>query len=120
MGYDKLSPMGYDKLSPTTTLVMAASNSSKSGKALAGVVCTGTNDHTTINDALNALPAGVAAKVIFLVGTYSLAGPVILDRDWLTIEGEQHPIEATGRELRKLMAWVKSHDSDYVEGSAAR
>jgi hypothetical protein len=84
--------MGYDKLSPTTTLVVAASNSSKSGKALAGVVCTGTNDHTTINDALNALPAGVAAKVIFLVGTYSLAGPVILDRDWLTIEGEQHPM----------------------------
>src|SRR5204862_4751582 len=30
---------------------------------------------------------------------------------------EQHPIEGTGRELRKLMAWVKSHDSDYVEGT---
>jgi ketol-acid reductoisomerase len=35
-------------------------------------------------------------------------------------QGEQHPIEKTGRELRKLMAWVKSHDSDYVEGTAAR
>ena len=35
-------------------------------------------------------------------------------------KGEQHPIEATGRELRKLMAWVKSHDSDYVEGTSAR
>ena len=35
-------------------------------------------------------------------------------------KGEQHPIEQTGRELRKLMAWVKSHDSDYVEGSLAR
>jgi ketol-acid reductoisomerase len=35
-------------------------------------------------------------------------------------KGEQHPIEQTGRELRKLMAWVKSHDSDYVEGSSAR
>jgi len=34
--------------------------------------------------------------------------------------GEAHPIEATGRELRKLMAWVKSHDSDYVEGTSAR
>ena len=30
------------------------------------------------------------------------------------------PIETTGRELRKLMAWVKSHDSDYTEGTAAR
>ncbi|MDP9822519.1 ketol-acid reductoisomerase [Nocardioides massiliensis] len=38
----------------------------------------------------------------------------------LRAKGEQHPIEATGRELRKLMAWVKSHDSDYVEGTAAR
>ena len=35
-------------------------------------------------------------------------------------KGEQHPIEKTGRELRKLMAWVKSHDTDYVEGTAAR
>ncbi len=34
-------------------------------------------------------------------------------------QGEQHPIEATGRELRKLMSWVKS-DDDYTEGSAAR
>jgi ketol-acid reductoisomerase len=38
----------------------------------------------------------------------------------LRTRGEQHPIEATGRELRKLMAWVKSHDSDYTEGTATR
>jgi ketol-acid reductoisomerase len=35
-------------------------------------------------------------------------------------KGAQHPIEATGRELRKLMAWVKDTDADYTEGSAAR
>ena len=36
-------------------------------------------------------------------------------------KGAQHPIEATGRDLRKLMAWVDSNrDQDYVEGSAAR
>jgi ketol-acid reductoisomerase len=38
----------------------------------------------------------------------------------LRAKGEQHPIEATGRELRKLMSWVKSSDSDYVEGTAQR
>ena len=39
----------------------------------------------------------------------------------LRAEAEQHPIEATGRDLRKLMAWVDSdRDQDYVEGSAAR
>jgi ketol-acid reductoisomerase len=38
----------------------------------------------------------------------------------LRAKGEQHPIEATGRELRKLMSWVKTTDGDYVEGTAAR
>ncbi len=38
----------------------------------------------------------------------------------LRAKAEQHPIEETGRKLRGLMAWVKSHDDDYVEGSAAR
>jgi ketol-acid reductoisomerase len=38
----------------------------------------------------------------------------------LRAEAEQHPIETTGRELRKLMSWVKSHDADYVEGTADR
>ena len=35
-------------------------------------------------------------------------------------KGEQHPIEATGRELRKMFSWIKDSDSDYTEGSAAR
>src|SRR3954464_3295027 len=35
-------------------------------------------------------------------------------------QSEAHPIEAVGKELRGLMAWVKSHDEDYVEGTAAR
>ena len=33
---------------------------------------------------------------------------------------EKHPIEAVGRDLRELMSWVKRHDDDYVEGTAAR
>lgn len=38
----------------------------------------------------------------------------------LRAAAEKHPIEATGRELRKLMSWVKTADSDYQEGTAAR
>jgi ketol-acid reductoisomerase len=35
--------------------------------------------------------------------------------------GAEHPIEKTGKELRRLMAWLDSdRDTDYVEGSAAR
>jgi ketol-acid reductoisomerase len=38
----------------------------------------------------------------------------------LRAKGEHHPIEATGRDLRKLMAWVKDDDADYTEGTATR
>ena len=38
----------------------------------------------------------------------------------LRAKGEQHPIEAVGRDLRKMFAWIKPSDSDYVEGSASR
>ena len=38
----------------------------------------------------------------------------------LRAKGEAHPIEATGRDLRKMFAWVKPSETDYVEGSAAR
>ena len=37
----------------------------------------------------------------------------------LRAKGEAHPIEATGRELRKLFSWIQN-DDDYEEGSAAR
>ena len=37
----------------------------------------------------------------------------------LRAAGEAHRIETTGRELRKLMSWVRSSD-DYTEGTAAR
>ncbi|HEX6327434.1 MAG TPA: ketol-acid reductoisomerase [Jiangellaceae bacterium] len=38
----------------------------------------------------------------------------------LRAEGEQHPIETIGRELRQLMPWIESKDEDYTEGTAAR
>jgi ketol-acid reductoisomerase len=38
----------------------------------------------------------------------------------LRAEGEAHPIEQTGRELRGLMPWIQSDDTDYTEGTAAR
>ena len=35
-------------------------------------------------------------------------------------ESEKHPIEKTGKDLRAMMAWIKSGDDDYVEGTAQR
>ena len=31
-----------------------------------------------------------------------------------------HPIEAVGKDLRKMFSWLENKDKDYVEGSAAR
>ena len=37
----------------------------------------------------------------------------------LRAKGESHPIEATGRELRKMFSWIKSSNKDdYQEGKA--
>jgi ketol-acid reductoisomerase len=38
----------------------------------------------------------------------------------LRAKGEAHPIEATGRDLRKMFAWIKPSDADYTEGHVAR
>jgi ketol-acid reductoisomerase len=38
----------------------------------------------------------------------------------LRAKEESHPIEAVGKDLRKLFAWVPATDSDYEEGHAAR
>jgi ketol-acid reductoisomerase len=40
----------------------------------------------------------------------------------LRAKGETHPIETVGRELRKMMSWVRGNnkDTDYQEGNAAR
>jgi ketol-acid reductoisomerase len=39
----------------------------------------------------------------------------------LRAKGEAHPIEAVGRELRKMMSWVNSgNKEDYKEGNASR
>ena len=65
-------------------------------------------------------------EVLAAIKDGSWAADFIADQDAgapefkrLRAEGEQHPIEATGRDLRGLMAWVQSSD-DYTEGTATR
>ena len=38
----------------------------------------------------------------------------------LRAQGEQHPIEKVGSELRGMMPWIETQDGDYTEGTAAR
>ena len=53
------------------SLVIAANNSDITA---ADVVCTGTNDHTTIQTAVNA--AGDGALIFYRNGTYDIQGPI--------------------------------------------
>lgn len=57
------------------TVVVAASNSLHHAAADADFVCTGTNDHTTINNAINTLPSA-GGVVLLMEGTYNIAGQV--------------------------------------------
>ncbi len=76
------------------------------------------------------IDASVKARmkdVLTDIQTGAFAARFIADQDAgapefkaLRLQGETHQIEATGRQLRGLMAWVKSHDDDYTEGHAAR
>jgi ketol-acid reductoisomerase len=67
------------------------------------------------------------AEVLADIRSGAFAARFIADQDAgapefkaLRAAGEAHPIEAVGRRLRTLFAWVKPADSDYTEGSAAR
>ena len=60
----------------------------------------------------------VVAGVRGMLGGDGIPHP--LPKEIAPAKGEQHPIEATGRDLRALMSWVKSGDEDYIEGSANR
>lgn len=69
-------------------IVIAAADSTASERALADVVCTGTNDNATIQAAIESLPASPAGEVLFLTGTYVFSGPCsISNREYLTLRG---------------------------------
>lgn len=73
------------------SVVIAASNSTTEAKAAADVVCTGTADQNAINAAIVGLPAS-GGKILLRAGQYNLTGPVVIDRDYVDIEGEAHPM----------------------------
>lgn len=70
--------------STATTIVVAASNSLHT---VADYICTGTNDQTTINTAIGALPAG-GGRILLLEGTYNLGGAVVINKSNVSLEGQ--------------------------------
>ncbi|MCL7412622.1 MAG: right-handed parallel beta-helix repeat-containing protein [ANME-2 cluster archaeon] len=59
------------------TLVVAASDSTATGKSTAEYVCSGVSDQVDINNAINALPAQ-GGKVLLLEGTYIVDAAITL------------------------------------------
>lgn len=74
------------KITRGATVVVAASDSSAKSKAQADFVCTGTNDHVTIQVALDALPA-TGGEIHFLDGHYKLGATVARAIDNVTWSG---------------------------------
>ncbi|UCG68152.1 MAG: hypothetical protein JSV09_10025, partial [Thermoplasmata archaeon] len=62
----------------TSTLVVAAADSSVQGEAQADYICDGTDDHIEIQAAIDALPSG-GGKILLLEGTYNLVPDVPSD-----------------------------------------
>lgn len=75
-------------------LIIAAYNSPSAVKSLAHVICTGVNDHTTINNAINAANnvisssgTGKVGAVILCNGDFSLGGPILVPCRGFSISG---------------------------------
>ena len=66
------------------TFVVAASNSKSTSRA--DYICTGTNDQTTINTALNALPSG-GGSVQLMEGTFNIGASIVVPDDNVMIFG---------------------------------
>lgn len=69
----------------TSTITVAASNSKDTTDA--DFTCTGINDQTIIQDAINALPSG-GGKVTLMEGSYAINGIINIPNSYTTIEGQ--------------------------------
>jgi hypothetical protein len=86
---DDLGDSAWGTVGRTATITVAASNTAVTSLALASAdyVCTGSGDETIINTAIAALP-GVGGRVVLLEGTYTCTGPIIVDQNYVTLEGQ--------------------------------
>lgn len=79
-----LSDMWSDRVAPPTTITIACSTSKH--KNTADYCCTGTNDQTVIQQAIDALPS-TGGKIVLLEGTYNISGQITVNKPNVTICG---------------------------------
>ena len=79
-----LSDLWTERVAPPTTITIACSTSKH--KNTADYCCTGTNDQTVIQQAIDALPA-TGGKIVLLEGTYNISGQINVNKPNVTICG---------------------------------
>ena len=84
----------------SVTLTVAASNSSADSQAEADYLCTGTNDQTQIQAALNALPTN-GGRVVLLERTYNISATIRIEKGSTALEGQ-----GTGQRARVTQAGI--------------
>ena len=79
-----LNDLWTDRVAPPTTITIACSTSKH--KNTADYCCTGTNDQTVIQQAIDALPS-TGGKIVLLEGTYNISGQINVNKPNVTICG---------------------------------
>jgi hypothetical protein len=76
-----------------SSIVIAAADSYDAARASADYRAPGVNDHAFVAGLVNDAATGLirAGAVTLRAGTYSLGGPLLIDRDWVTLQGESRP-----------------------------
>jgi putative cofactor-binding repeat protein len=81
--------ISYQMAHRTADIVIAASNASYYAKASADIVVAGVQDDLAINAAIATLSNG--GRVRFTEGQFYLRAPIVVDWDWVTLEGNALP-----------------------------
>lgn len=70
------------------TLFVAANDALDRSRAQADYLCDGVADDVQINEALNALPAGVQGRVVLSEGTFNIVDPITIPANNITLRGQ--------------------------------
>ncbi|GAI16405.1 unnamed protein product, partial [marine sediment metagenome] len=70
------------------TLFVAANDALDRSRAQCDFLCDGIADDVQINEALNALPAGVQGRVVLSEGTFNIVDPIVIPANNITLRGQ--------------------------------
>lgn len=103
----------------TATVLVAASNSPTAWKNQADYLCTGTNDHSVIHDAIEDMPSG-SGIVRLAPGDYYLGGYIDIDRSDFLLDLEGATIHYSSSGNSHIYCLGSYSSPAYLSANAAR